>query len=82
MAKITVLVEKDDMGKLWNFLIGRENVTAKTSRLKTPILLVHKNQPCIKAETNVQNASTIEEPVKIAALPLAKAVQNRNSKRR
>jgi hypothetical protein len=41
LPKLTVIVEKDDAGKLWNFMFNQEDLACKLTAFRTNPIQIH-----------------------------------------
>lgn len=74
MPKITVLVDKDDMGKLWNYVFSSEDkaITALAS-LSSQSILIHKGEELAEnPQQSPQKSPSEKESIIIGMFPLPK----------
>lgn len=83
MPKITVLVDKDDMGKLWNYVFASEDkaITALAS-FSAQSILIHKGEEMAEnPQQSLQKSPSENEGIIIGMLPLSKKQHVRTRKR-
>ena len=69
MPKITVLVEKDDAGKLWNYVFLQDESNRVGNLLAAPTIIVHKSESSNEKSDTSEKTESMKDYITIGALP-------------
>ena len=69
MPKITVLVEKDDAGKLWNYVFFQDESNRVGNLLAAPTTTIHRSSSSNETAHASEKVASKTEYVTIGALP-------------
>ncbi len=74
MPKIIVLVDKDDKGKLWNYVFtGEDKAMAASAQLNVRLFMIHKSEESAEnIQQSIQKSPAEHENIIVGMFPLSK----------
>ena len=80
MSRLTVVVDRDDTGKLWNYVFLQDELSRASKPLATSAIIVHRSEPSSEKTNTSEKPASMRDYITIGALPPREKMRKKVSK--